>query len=256
MSNLSVCCVMLTNGRPEMVKRAIRSFKAQEYREKHLLIFDTGEFPLYVAVKAASFAVDPNDFSISYTHMALDASKGAPVGTLRNMANDLSLKSWDCIAHWDSDDWSHPRRIEEQVRLLQSDPSLDVVGYRDMLFWNQTPGQFCGAWFYENRDSRYCLGTSLCYWRKAWERVKFLPMPNKAGATGEEFHWLKAMNALGESSLPSDPNLPDYPATKPRMIASIHGANTQYYGGDLLESSTSWRRVPGWDDHCRKVMEL
>ncbi len=39
----TVACVMLVNGRPDMVKRAVASFRAQTYENSKLLIWDTGE---------------------------------------------------------------------------------------------------------------------------------------------------------------------------------------------------------------------
>ncbi len=35
-----VCCVMLTRDRPEMVKRAVDSFRSQTYKRKKLLIYN------------------------------------------------------------------------------------------------------------------------------------------------------------------------------------------------------------------------
>jgi hypothetical protein len=290
MSNLSVCCVMLANGRPEMVKRAIRSFKTQTLPERHLIIFDTGAEPLYAGAYYASLAADPKDLSISYVHHALDANAGAPIGTLRNMANDLVLKSWDCIAHWDSDDWSHPQRLIEQVTLLEV-TGKECVGYNDMVFYRSPMiGSICGcschtskadawaadgcsrcdgtgivvrdigqvgtAWLWNNLDNRYALGTSLCYRRKAWERVPFLAVPNKSGATGEEYHFLKQLNTLAVSSVSAFHGEVEQ---RPRMIASIHGGNTQYYDPAAYvanQQGTSWQRAEQWDKACSELMRL
>src|SRR6185436_15303374 len=142
MSNPTVCAMCLVNGRAEMVKRAIKAFKEQTYTgERWLLSFNDGS--------------------------------GATIGTLRNRAVE-SIRA-DIIVHWDSDDWSHPRRIEEQVALLQSS-GKECVGYREMLFWDSRecqgraadgssvgpPTRVAAAWLYTNRDTRYCLGASLC----------------------------------------------------------------------------------------------
>ena len=44
-SNPSVCAIMLANGRPEMVARAVKSFRAQTFRNKRLLVYDTTPIP-------------------------------------------------------------------------------------------------------------------------------------------------------------------------------------------------------------------
>lgn len=250
---------MLVNGRPEMVKRAKASFRSQTFpaMQRHLLIFDTGDLAMWADER------NPNE---SYTRVALGASKGAPIGTLRNMANGLALGSWDCIAHWDSDDWSHPQRLMEQVTLLET-TGVECVGYTDLLFWRTNeahhpagdePTTWTGedAWLWSEADNRKPIGTSLCYRRKAWERVPFEAMPNRSGATSEYYHWLKMVTALGVTSLPA---FHGEAGQRPRMIASIHGANTQYYDpADYVEHNrgTSWRRAAEWDKICSEIMAL
>jgi len=204
---------------------------------------------------------------------------------LRNYANGVE-NYWygkaDIICHWDSDDWSHPRRIEEQVALLQAS-GKECVGYRDMLFWNhlldagKSPTLTDGekrlnlnaggeCWLYSNNDPRYCLGTSLCYWRRVWEARPFPDEPKRKGGTGEDVKWLEGVKSLGASSIEMSVIESDWKAGEvregnrvldfsPRMIASIHGGNTQAY--DLVVGqSPSWRRAPEWDAHCRGRMAL
>lgn len=278
MSNLSTCCIMLANGRPEMVKRAVRSFRAQSYQRKALLIFDSGQdFEL---------TFNSNEISIGVKSWC-EANGYKTVGQLRNVANActgpsaplLYTLNADVLLHWDSDDWSHPRRIEEQVALLEQ-TKADAVGYNDMLFWESvqlTEDNVYGsgsnapcdvierAWLYRHRNPNYCLGTSLCYWRKTWEQVPFLSLPVAPGGTGEEFNWLKKVNAVAATSMVEEMASGGYAdeyrgkrtaGPEPRMIASIHGSNTQYYGDDMLTTYAEWSRAPEWDAHCRKVMEL
>jgi hypothetical protein len=272
MSKPSVVAVMLVNGREGMVRRAVESFKAQTYTNKRLLIWDTGELN-------CDFD-NSEDGDGSIVHMPAEAYRDpAPtIGALRNEANAF-WNTHDIVCHWDSDDWSHPRRIEEQVALLEASGKV-CVGYRDMLFWNQTAGQLCGAWLY--RHLLKPLGTSLCYWRRAWEQRPFEDLPKAKGGTGEDSRWLEGVQSLSISSLhvpevhaelvdatrgglfggpvdtyrrflPGPLEIRDGQAIEPRMIASIHAGNTSYYGSDLLQESTSWRRAPEWDEHARKA---
>ena len=171
----------------------------------------------------------------------------------------------DILIHFDDDDWSHPERISEQVALLESS-GADVVGYREMLLWREGPGE---AWIYSNPDPRYALGTSLCYWRKTWERKPF-----EATSNGEDTKFITGLNCVGKSSFPGEPpetakrrGLPDgstvmkYDIDEPRMIARIHAGNTSnQYAQNLLDISNRvkggpWRRVPEWDAYTRSIME-
>ncbi len=265
MSNPSVCAIMLANGRPAMVERALKSFYAQTYPGAWLLVYDTSPEPLKIEPPSGS------------TVIYVGAGPGLPstIGRLRNEANNMGDAA-DILIHWDSDDWSHANRIAEQVELLQSS-GKQCVGYRNMLFWRDAQAirmaeehdQWTGeAWLYTETAASYCLGTSLCYWRKTWEARPFPDLPKVRGGKGEDTEWLRGVDALGVSMLggalanapmanertkdrPLGPNL-GY-GIAPRMIASIHGGNTstQY---EHIAQSHNWLRAQLWDSYCRERM--
>lgn len=247
-----VCAVMLTKDRPEMAKRAVECFRSQTYQQKELLVFDNGveRFEMdWRFERRIFFAHDPSLFRI---------------GALRNKAN--ACMTADILIHWDDDDFSHPNRIAEQVALLQAS-GKQAVGYRDMLFWrdpkpNSLPHGLAewececddclgAAWLYSNNDPRYCLGTSLCYWRETWERRPFPDI-----SRGEDKAWLREVNSLGISSLgvsyESDRLNKD--TMDPRMIASIHSGNHVVYEPE--QSPHNWKRTSEWDSYCRERMSL
>jgi glycosyltransferase involved in cell wall biosynthesis len=272
-SQPSVCCVMLTKDRPELARRAVECFRAQTYDPiaRALLIFDSGSNAWFDAA------------GDSENEIVLDATAHAgkaTIGELRNMAN--SCMSSDIILHWDSDDWSHPNRIAEQVALLRSS-GADCVGYREMLFWREslkiesdsgdgrgphlTSTTLTGgeAWLYSSRN--HILGTSLCYWHKTWERKPF-----EATSSGEDVLFCARLNCVGASSvirgaLPSEngPTIGEYlplPLNAgPRMIARIHAGNTSKFYDPALMAAVErqggeWRRVPEWDAYCAEKMAL
>ena len=283
MSNPTVAAIMLVNGRHDMVKRAIRCFREQTYQNKHLLIYDT-------TPEETNFLDDVYEDGSVTVREAADLNhhgERKTVGYLRNRANH-NAEFADIIVHLDSDDWSHPRRIEEQVALLQAS-GKQCVGYRDMLFhktFTKSDPDALGAdtwdsegeaWLYTNTSRKYCLGTSLCYWRSAWEARPFPDAPKVAGESGEDTLWLREIDSLGIESTRRHATESEirahglHPAPgvavkdiglmleqEPRMIASIHGGNTstQYQDVVGMQSSPSWRRVPEWDGHCWKMMAL
>lgn len=245
-----VCAIMLTRDRPAMARRAVEAFRAQTYASKRLVLLSSGfhqlpfpEFPIHLVM-----------------------TPGKTIGHLRNLAIEFVCDRGapgDCpeiVVHWDDDDWSHPNRIAEQVALLQSS-GADIVGYREMLFWDnrKCADVFDGglAWLYSHPHPSYCLGTSLCYWRRTWEARKFRDISN-----GEEHWFCEGRKCIGASSLvehPSESKDFEPRAIQPRMIATIHGANTgPNYDIDALiaRGSREWKRVPEWDDYCRRAMTL
>ncbi len=275
-----VCCVMLVNGRPEMTRRAVESFRAQSYWNKRLYVYDTGEIPC-----TDSLPDGFPDFNIVY-HRGLN--KGESIGALRNLANwwgcrgsSTAPPDADIICHWDSDDLSHPHRIAEQVSLLVSS-GADCVGYREAAFWDsrlavlkrkaqafvrgegpcidmssQPPGE---AWIYRSHDTAYAIGASLAYWRRTWERVKFVDRPYAKGAEDRDF--IARVNCVGVSALairiespkPSFSSDASYiEDCEPRLICGIHGTNTADYS---KFSTQSWRRAPNLDEYCRQRMSM
>jgi hypothetical protein len=231
-----------------MTRQAVECFKMQTascFRagiKQRMLILDTSE--------ACPDELLDKESNVLHIYRKIS---GMTIGELRNHAIQAAVENWkpvdgpDIIIHWDSDDFSHPNRIAEQVQLLQSSGS-DCVGYREMLFWRETwhGGQ---AWLYTNANPHYALGTSLAYKREVWERKPF-----EATSHGEDERFLRGLKVAAVSSL-----CDRHPA--PRMIARIHSANTSTaYSPGKMEAearkpNAMWKRVPMWDSYCAETMK-
>ncbi len=256
MSNPTICAIMLTKDRPEMAARAVRCFREQTYENKRLLIWDTGS----LGGRAEDSIAPIGNFELQINeHYCFDVD-GFTIGKLRNRANSWpEVEDSDIIAHWDSDDYSHPNRLTEQVALLVSS-GADAVGFNSMLFWDTrvrimdvTSGGAPWtesalrneAWLYCAVNPQHILGTSLLYWRSTWERQPFDDVPS-----GEDTRWIAKLGkkAFG---VPSDMHHYD---GEPRMIASVHGGNSSGYAPEKDRAST--KRAPEFDAFCRTVMAL
>ena len=244
---MKVSVVTLTNGtRPAMLARAIRCVVASTHPDIEHIVFD-----------AAPYA-------------------GRTIGYIRNIAN--SCAAGELIAHFDDDDWSYPRRIEEQVALLQAS-GKQCVGFRELLFWdtrceacdpidtatgaslhaeNCPPGE---AWLYRNDDPRWVAGASMLYTREAWEACPFDDAPHE-----DQRWWMKNANkCVGISAIDST-RLEEFQSgdqiqrdaagdMDPRMICGIHGGNTETYDrAAMLAGSQVWRSAPEWDKYCEEKM--
>ncbi len=253
-SNPNILAVMLVSGRASMVARAVRSFQAQTYQARRLFVLDTGVDPVPVV----------QSDGVYYEHMPELGAQS--IGRLRNAANayaDPACLNCDVICHFDSDDLSHPRRIEEQVALLQASGKA-CVGYSDMLFWDETEGHLCGAWLFYGAwlytgQPKYCLGTSLAYWRETWEKRPFEDLPKGPTGRGEDAAWLAGISHLGVSSLTGPPDVHGAIADRgeARMIASLHGSNTSHMASLAIKvGDRMMKRVQGWDFYCRDRMRL
>lgn len=182
-----VSCIMPTKNRRSFIPAAIACFQAQTYDKKELLIVDNGD---------SVADLMPNDRRIRY--MRLTATQ--TTGQLRNFCCQQARGEF--IAHWDDDDWSHPRRLEEQIVELGE---KQVTGYRGIVFHG--PGD--DVWMYSGVHG-FAVGTSLLYRRKYWEQNRFVNQ--QIGEDGE------FVRRARESLAVSD--------TIGRMVARTHDSNT------------------------------
>lgn len=246
-----VTCVCLTADRQQYTDRAVGLFLAQSYPNKSLLVLDNGNVP----------------YELPFTHPDIRISRiimqPKSIGALRNIANRKTAEdayaqppAGDIIAHWDSDDYSHPLRLAWQVAHLK-DSGKQVVGYRTLLFWDYRlraeykdipsgnylqPTRANAAWLFQHATPGYSVGTSLMYWRKTWEAN---PFPEKN--CGEDLEWLRDQVGYGNSA-----SVDGFFKDEPAMVAEIHGGNTtvQTIPGD------SWTRKPEWDERLKELMKL
>lgn len=210
---------MLTADRPQMAGRAVRSFLAQDYENKTLLIYDTGaralseDFPQY-----ACYPPTGGHWPIIYVR---DTGEQLPLCELMNHITELAIEILkpSLIAKWDDDDVSDRRRLTQQrATLFQS--GREVVGYYDMPF--VMPDR--SVRIYSNPNPTYSLGTSLMYTPEAWKACPFPDTtadPVKRGRSADTafvHHHASKGRLLGVSSMVN-------PA-RPMMVATIHQGNT------------------------------
>lgn len=239
-----VCCIMLTRGgqRKEMAQRAVNGFNMQSYENKVLVIYNTGKYPVILL-----------DNGQPYECWGIEAKPAPNFGSLRNASIRAALHDTGAplIAHWDDDDWSHPERLIEQVALLQ-ESGADAVGYRTMPMYRSTDDT---VWMYRWPSDRYGLDTSLMYRRELWEEK---PFPETS--RGADTAWIFGINRRGrkiigiDSCAVSMERLTDpVPDAQPRMIAEIHGANTELHIEE--KAPKHWRRIDDSDPLAAYVRE-
>lgn len=208
---------MLTADRHAMAERAIRAFEQQTYRNRMLYILDNG-------------VERQPGVTWRFTWTKLDyipELKGRPLFQLMNEVTERALAAFPdatLVAKWDSDDWSHPERLSEQVKIIQPGDYM-VTGYNSMPLLHDS-GE---VYEYSNPSTRYAVGTSLLYRREAWEQHHF-PDTRKLNAPegrrnerggGSDTQWVMHWGAKGQVNA-VDSTGPD---GVPRMVASLHSGN-------------------------------
>jgi len=249
MSTPLVCCVCLTADRQRLTDRAARSFLAQTYENRELLIYDNGR-------EAYQLPGLDREQSRKIIVCRVDHRAGVTIPRLRNEANGIASGA-DVIAHWDSDDWSHQERLAVQMQSIRH----HATGFSNMLFFDSREGKG-NAWEYIYQDHRLVLGSSLMYWRPVWEVNAF----NEAKLEGEEKWWPSRDGVYGINGFTADYS-PPHLGSAPLMIADYHGSNTGHYGKSdstpcifdqtpaQRAANPQWRRAPEWDEYCREAMK-
>ena len=209
-----ITCIMPTADRPKFVESAIECFRLQTWANKELIIYDSGGTPI----------ADPG-----IPQIKIFRGPARSLGDLRNAAIERSQGS--IIAHWDDDDWSHQRRLEEQFELLASN-DVEVVGYRTMVFFEMVSDRF----HLYNGRADYMLGTSLMYLRSSWAARRFQPMDK--GEDNAFIHRRRFVTASGHKPV--------------RMIARQHSRNTCSWDLGSADDTyqSNWKKISSPVDHA------
>ena len=147
---------MPCRGRTELTAQALQCFLMQTWLNKELIVIDDSEQP--------AFPVAPSAPGIFY--WALPGHK--TVAAKRNLA--VGRAHGEVIVHWDSDDYSAPGRITDQVERLAT-WGAEATGYHSMVFMDQERRR---AWKYHGALDT-ALGSSLCYRKDFWQKHPFPP---------------------------------------------------------------------------------
>lgn len=94
---------------------AVRSLAAQSWSNHEILVVDDGSETEHEEVLRQAGALDPR---VRVLRMPVNG------GTYRARNAGLDAATGDFVTFQDSDDWSHPRRLEHQVSALIADPAL------------------------------------------------------------------------------------------------------------------------------------
>jgi glycosyltransferase involved in cell wall biosynthesis len=171
-----VTAIMPTRGRKELAQRALDSFFSQTYPNKELIIFDDDEDPSFPDEREMERM---KGRGVLYRRWRGDK----PMSIAQKRNHCARMADGRIIIHFDSDDWSAPDRMADQVRRLE-ESGLQVTGYRSMLFYQVETGR---AFRYSSPFSNYAIGTSLCYFRSWWERFHFDEALKKAWGEDNAF---------------------------------------------------------------------
>jgi len=195
-----VSCILPTKNRAAFIPQAIRSYQSQTYPHKELIIVDNG-------TDQTKSLIPTDDPSIQYFTIA-----GIQfTGDMRNAC--VNRAKGEVICHFDSDDWSAPERVTDQVTRLGEHGV--VTGYNSMLFYDIRDGR-CYRWSFSQSPLRYVLGTSLCYTREWWRHHPFPGL-----LVGEDLRFFQTAQREAGRLVTAVP-------AEGKMVARVHGHQTSH----------------------------
>jgi glycosyltransferase involved in cell wall biosynthesis len=207
---------MPARGRRELALRAVDCFFAQDYPHKELLIYDDVDELAFNKDDIERFSRLGGNTVTHFAHIGQRL-------TIANKRNFLCEQArGEIIMHFDSDDWSAPTRMSDQVgRLVES--GLAVTGYHSMLFYDEDKKL---ALKYRGWVQSYALGTTLAFLRSWWEQHPF-PLMQVLKAGGPEVPIINGEdNKFVEVARKQNPKQIISVDAGKLMVARIHKENT------------------------------
>lgn len=188
-----VSFVCPTYNRTKYLPVAIRCFLQQTHVEKELIIVDDGSETITL----------PADGRI--LHIKLE--QRTTTGTKRNIGAEAA--NGEIIAHLDDDDWSHPHRVEDQLKRL-IDSGKAVTGYNQTIRYEEA-----SKTLYDNPAGPPYLasGTSQCYWKSWWKQH---PFPD--ARLGEDSYFSREARLADQLAVPI--------SVGKMMVVRKHSSNT------------------------------
>ncbi len=189
-----VSVVIPTHGRPELLRETLATIIAQDYPgEMDILVVHDGE------------PEDPTLVELSSPNRAVRTTVNVRARGLCGARNTGVLASHGTlVASCDDDDLWDPTKVRKQVRRLQSDPSLLVVGTgirllmggdRGTVEWPATSSIISHERLLQNRVKEL-HSSNLMMWRTSFDSAGFYDEELPHGY-GEDYDWLLRASRVG-----------------------------------------------------------
>jgi hypothetical protein len=131
-----ISCLMTTYDRLPLAKHAIRSFAAQTYPEKELVVVSDGKPRFLQALERYATTL-----GLERVRFVQAGPQRLTLGGLRNISLDAA--AGDILCQWDDDDYSHPERLRVQAeQLIRNDAAacfftdhLQFIEELSTLYW-------------------------------------------------------------------------------------------------------------------------
>ena len=180
-----ISCVTVTTGRVELIKKAIRCYAYQTYKNKELIVLSQGNVDENNAIRYYISSLLRDDI------VFLDAPSNLTLGAMRNASIEVARGS--IICQWDDDDLYHPDRIRTQYIALRSHSKNVGCAYSGFLKYFKNTGEvYWCDWMGEGALSSQLLCGAVMFHKKIFHKYKNMLYPQ----TGDQCHVEEDLNVL------------------------------------------------------------
>ena len=184
--NPKVCAVMCTYGRFQVIRDSITMFLIQDYKNKHLVIFNTAETPL----APDEFLRDHSEVTIINQSCKENGQPFSCLGDVRNEA--LNHADGDIYICWDDDDLFLPWHISQGVEHLLK--CGKIAWKPDVSYWSRKGGDVFKGMMGNSMEASFLVGM---------DHIKSLGFSTKrSGAEHVDGGWLDRTEFVAESISP------------------------------------------------------
>lgn len=209
-----VSCLMVTEGRPNHVKKSVQCFQNQTYKNKELIILSQGNDD--VNAKILSLVKDMENV------LFFDAPSRITLGALRNLSCETA--SGEILCQWDDDDLSFPNRIKDQLKALTSNSGNIVSACtRFFKYFSDTKDMYWCDWNGEKNNYAQVLSCTVMFYKSIFHHYNssFYPESGLQCNKEEDMNVLHKMLSYGSMAKLKDGF---------QYVYQFHGENV--YGRD------------------------
>lgn len=235
-----ISCLCVTKNRIRLLERSVSLFKTQTYPNRELVI-------VYESDDAQTKTYVEQINTPGIVLLEVPAEPELTLGRLRNMA--VKECNGDYFCQWDDDDWYHPKRLDQQMRVIEESRMSASIMLHWLIF-DANSGQayiscrrpwegslLCKKSVLDTYDIQYkdvAIGEDTDVIKRLFEKHLIFPMIfpilyiyiyHGKNAWNDE-HWVKIFNSSTKLSRKSN-----------RLIKNIlEGTYTHQEAADLLDN--------------------
>jgi glycosyltransferase involved in cell wall biosynthesis len=184
-------CVMVTNGRHELVKKSIRCYMQQTYLNKNMVVLSQGSVEQNAVIEHYLKSLGRPDIFF------MTAPRDICFGMMRNTS--VEIATGDIICQWDDDDLYHPDRLMTQYKALRADSRNIASLYCDFLKYYMTAGELYWCdWTGESVPLHRLLCGSVMFYKRAFGMFNvFYPQAGEQCHVEEDLNVLRKLQTKG-----------------------------------------------------------